>query len=299
MKIAVTGGTGFIGNHLVRYLREQGNEIIIISRSWQPSKHSDVQLVTWDQLKANPHQLEGIEAIVNLAGESINQRWTQAHKSRILQSRLFAADRIAQLVATLSQKPHVVVNASGMSIYGTSLTETFHEQSPHRIHDFLSTVCQKWEEDADRILQVRLVKIRIGIVLGNDGGAFPKMALPYRIGIGGKIGSGQQWNSWIHVEDMVRLIEFCIQDQHITGAVNATAPHPVTNDQFGRILAKVLERPHWFPVPAWIMKTIFGELSTLLLDGQRVIPKVLQDHGFEFKYPTLEQALRQLSKPSS
>jgi uncharacterized protein (TIGR01777 family) len=296
MKIAITGGTGFIGNHLTRYLLQQGHEIVLISRTSRHAAQSHVQLVTWNQLATNPELLEGIGAIINLAGSSINQRWTDKNKQDILQSRLVAADRIAKLVNSLKRKPDVVVNAAGMSIYGTSLTDTFTETSPYRIDDFLSSVCIEWEKAADRIPDCRIVKLRIGLVLGSDGGAFPKMAMPYRLGIGGKVGSGKQWLSWIHIDDMVRMIDTCIQDSTIQGALNATAPAPVTNDEFGRILARVLKRPHWFPVPAFMMKLVFGELATLLLDGQRVIPQVMLDRGFSYHYPTLTDALQQLCK---
>lgn len=291
MKIVITGGTGFIGTHLVRYFLAQGHELILISRSHSPLAPSGVKLYTWKQIATNPHELEGVDAIINLAGASINQRWTIRNKHTILQSRLDAVAQIATLVSALTQKPQVVINAAGMSIYGTSLTASFTESSPAHIEDFLSTVCEQWEAAADRITSCRVVKIRIGLVLGNDGGAFPKMALPYRLGIGGKVGSGAQWLSWIHIEDMCRLIDTCIQNSRIQGAVNGTAPTPVTNDQFGRTLARVLNRPHWFPVPSFMMKLIFGELSTLLLDGQRVIPQVMLDHGFTFRYPTLDAAL--------
>lgn len=299
MKIAITGGTGFIGTHLVHYFLQQGHELFLISRTPTPHTPSGVKLYSWKQIADNPHALEGVDAIINLAGASINQRWTEPNKYTILQSRLDAAAHIATLVSALNQKPQVVINAAGMSIYGTSLTATFTESSPSHIGDFLSTVCEQWEAAADRITSCRVVKIRIGLVLGNDGGAFPKMALPYRLGIGGKVGSGEQWLSWIHAEDMCRLIDACIQNPSIVGAVNGTAPTPVTNDQFGRTLAKVLNRPHWFPVPSFMMKLLFGELATLLLDGQRVIPQVMLDHGFTFRYPTLATALHQLCKPDS
>lgn len=295
MKIAITGGTGFIGQHLIRHFVENQHEVILISRSI-PSQalHPTVTTQTWTQMKDSPQLFEGIDAIINLAGASINQRWTARNKQTILQSRLEAAHQIAKLVTRLQTPPQVVINAAGMSIYGTSLTETFTEQSPARIEDFLSQVCEQWEAAADQIPVKRVVKVRIGLVLGNDGGAFPKMSLPYRLGIGGKVGHGKQWLSWIHIEDMVRLIDTCLHNQRIQGGINATAPNPVTNDEFGRILGRVLHRPHWIPVPSLMMKLIFGELSTLLLDGQRVIPQQMISHGFSFRYPLLEAALHQL-----
>lgn len=295
MIIAIAGGTGFIGRHLVQFFRAKGYQVILISRSAKHAEANDVQTVTWQQLQTNPELLEGVKAIINLAGESINQRWTRKAKERILHSRIEAAEQIAELVNRLSNKPDVVVNASGMSIYGSSETDTYDENSPKRIVDFLSAVVEKWEHAADQIQDTRLVKIRIGLVLGNDGGAFPPMTLPYKLGFGGKVGSGRQWLSWIHIEDMVRLIDYCIQHPQISGPVNATAPHPVTSSQFGKALAHSLHRPNWFPVPAFMLKLIFGEMSALLLQGQRVLPHVLLENGFTFRFRHLEEALTELA----
>ncbi|NOU86859.1 TIGR01777 family protein [Paenibacillus sp. LMG 31460] len=290
MKIAVTGGSGFIGKRLIVHLQQQGHEVINISRSPR-AVVEHVRTVTWDQLKTDSSAFAGLDAIVNLAGESINQRWTAAAKERIVGSRLKAAEQVAQLIERMEVKPKVVVNASGMSIYGTSETETFDERSPHRPVDFLSRVVEQWEGAADQIQGTRIVKVRVGLVLDGKEGAFPKMALPYKLGVGGPIGSGKQWLSWIHIDDMVRLIDFCIQNEAIIGPVNATAPNPVTNREFGRALAKAMRRPNLFPLPAFILKMVFGELSTLLLEGQKVLPRALLEHGFTFKYSFVDKAL--------
>jgi uncharacterized protein (TIGR01777 family) len=295
MKIAITGGSGFIGKRLISFWLGQGHELINISRS-SSKQISDVRTLTWDELERNADLLEGLDAIVNLAGESISQRWTAAAKTRIVQSRLQAADRVAQLVAKMDPKPKVVVNASGMSFYGISETETFDEKSPFRNTDFLASVVKQWEAAADLIQGTRIVKVRVGLVLDNKEGAFPKMALPYKLGVGGTVGSGRQWLSWIHIEDMVRLIDFCVQNNSIAGPVNATAPAPVTNKEFGRAIATAMRRPNLFPVPAFMMKLIFGELSVLLLEGQKVIPRVLQEHGFVWRFPSLTGALNDLVK---
>ncbi|WP_307555670.1 TIGR01777 family oxidoreductase [Paenibacillus sp. V4I5] len=290
MKVAVTGGSGFIGKRLISHLQQQGHEVINISRSPR-AVIEHVRTVTWDQLKTDSSAFAGLDAIVNLAGESINQRWTAAAKERIVGSRLKAAEQVAQLVERMDVKPKVVVNASGMSVYGTSETETFDERSPHRPVDFLSKVVEQWEAAADQIQGTRIVKVRVGLVLDGKEGAFPKMALPYKLGVGGPIGSGKQWLSWIHIDDMVRLIDFCIQNEAMLGPVNATAPNPVTNREFGRALAKAMRRPNLFPLPAFILKIMFGELSTLLLEGQKVLPRVLLEHGFTFKYSFVDKAL--------
>lgn len=294
MKIAIAGGSGFVGRHLTDYFLKKKYSIILISRTRQAPKHALIRSATWDELSTDVKVLEGVDAIVNLAGESINQRWTSAAKERILQSRLDTVNRIASIVSRLENKPSVVVNASGISIYGTSETESFVEHSDPNVNDFLSGVVEQWERAMDQIQDTRLVKLRLGIVLGNDGGAFPKMMLPYKLGIGGRIGSGKQVLSWIHVEDLCRLIEFCIENEDIIEQINATAPQPVTNDEFGRTLAQVMKTSHRFPVPGFIMKLMFGELSTLLLEGQRVFPYLAIEYEFNFKYPTLSRALEDL-----
>ncbi|MBW7476555.1 TIGR01777 family oxidoreductase [Paenibacillus oenotherae] len=298
MKIAVTGGTGLVGNALVKALLERGDEVWNISRSSSSAINENPRLhrLTWSELDASPRILEGIDAIVNLAGESVNQRWNEAAKGRILQSRLQAAGRIEKAVAALIRKPEVIVNASGISIYGASENTVFEEDSPATINDFLSSVVEQWEAAADRIAVERIVKLRVSLVLANEGGAFPKMAMPYRLFAGGKVGSGDQWISWIHIDDITGLIIFCIDNPQLSGPVNASSPHPVTNDAFGKALAAAMGRPHWFPVPAFLMKAIFGEMSTLLLDGQRVIPRQAMKKGFHFRYPTIREAMEQLLK---
>ncbi|GBF76440.1 TIGR01777 family protein [Paenibacillus sp. 598K] len=298
MRVAVTGGSGLVGGKLVDALLGRGDEVWIITRAKDSIKQRQDRLhvVTWDELERQPLQLQGVEAIVNLAGESINQRWTDKAKERILQSRLKAAAGIARLAQALSRQPAVVVNASGISYYGTSETATFDETSEQRITDFLSHVVDQWERAAEAIPTDRLVKLRISLVLDAKGGAFPLMALPYRLFGGGRVGSGRQWVSWIHMEDMVRLILFCIDNEAVAGPVNASSPQPVTNDQFGRAVGRAMGRPHWFPVPATLMKTLFGELSVLLLEGQRALPRRAEELGFEFRYPTVDAAMQDLLK---
>jgi uncharacterized protein (TIGR01777 family) len=295
MRIAISGGTGFIGSALTNALLDRGDEVWIISRS-QPRRgqQAGLRYVTWSELERTPVLLDGVDAIINLAGESINQRWTKAAKQRVLQSRLTSADRVAKLLNALPHKPEVVINASGISAYGISQAGPFDEDSPTNVTDFLSGVVRQWEQAADAIPANRLVKLRVGVVLNRKGGAFPLMAMPYRLFGGGRIGNGKQWLSWIHLEDMVRLIIFCLDHDEISGPVNACAPEPATNDEFGRALGKTMGRPHWFPVPAFVMRTLFGEMSTLLLDGQRAIPQKALDHGFQFRYGTLAGAMQQL-----
>ncbi|GMX64660.1 TIGR01777 family oxidoreductase [Paenibacillus elgii] len=293
MKVAIAGGTGFVGKHLTQLFLQKKDTVILISRKKRRSDHPLIRHMTWDELENNIKPLEGVDAIVNLAGETINQRWTEDAKKRILESRLDAVNRVQALIEQLEKKP-VLVNASGMSIYGTSETESFTEESELRVEDFLSGVVDQWEMVAEHIPDTRVVLLRIGLVLGNDGGAFPKMSLPFKLGIGGRVGSGRQIMSWIHIEDLCRMIEFCIEHEEIEGPVNATAPIPVTYDQFGRSLAKALRRPYWFPVPAFVLKALFGEMSELLLKGQQVFPKVVTDLGFRYKYSVIDHALENL-----
>lgn len=297
MKIAVSGGTGFIGGRLVRYLQSCGDEVIVISRSSASGEggiRGGPPTVTWDRLADDQEQLEGLDGLVNLSGESINQRWTEGAKRRVLESRLDSVAKLAALVGKLERPPKAVVSGSAIGIYGVSETDEFDEAAPTASTDFLSGVVGAWERAALDIPTPRLVLLRTGLVLAPDGGALPKMAMPYKLGVGGKVGSGRQWMSWIDAEDIVRLIRFCIERADIRGPVNATAPQPVTNDRFGRALAAALGRPHWLPAPAFALRLAFGEMADLLLTGQRVVPQKALAHGFAFRYPTVDEALRQM-----
>lgn len=298
MKLAICGGTGFIGQALCKHWASEGHHILIVTRERpdKQTKNDPIEYVTWDDMLHNPHLFEGLDALINLAGSSLSQRWTAKGKQRIRSSRQKTVAAVADLIRDLDRKPPVVVQASAMAIYGTSEDQTFNENSPPRIMDFPSSVVADWEEAADRIEVGRVVKLRISVVLGNQGGAFPKMMLPYKLGFGGKIGSGHQWMSWIHIDDIVRLIDFCIKHPEMSGPVNAASPHPVTNDQFGRAVAKVYHRPHWFPVPAFLLQGALGELSLILLKGQRIVPDKAEAHGFRFQYAQMTEALTDLKE---
>ncbi|BAU28024.1 hypothetical protein DFP93_10199 [Aneurinibacillus soli] len=297
MHIAIAGGSGFIGAHLVKNWRKQGNQVTVISRSCAKVR-SELPLtdcVTWDELAAQPDRLDGVDAIVNMAGESIHSgRWTNERKQRILLSRVDTTQKIAALVEEMNRKPSVVINGSAIGVYGMSDEARFDEDSLAAGSDFLAHVSGQWEAEADRIPVERLVKIRTGVVLGVEGGAFPKMAEPYKLFAGGRIGSGRQWLSWIHIDDYVRLLDFCLHTQNVSGVVNATAPHPVTNDEFGRALGQALRRPHLIPVPAFVLKLLFGEMAELLLSGQHVAPTRALAAGFTFKYPSVKLAVQDL-----
>jgi uncharacterized protein (TIGR01777 family) len=293
MKVVIAGGTGFIGQQLTVALKMAGHQVVLLSRQEQPG--IAVPTVTWQTLAAQPNVLGAVDAIVNLAGETINQRWTPQAKQRILGSRVKATRAIADWVAAMDAKPSVVVNGSAIGFYGNSQTATFTETSlPEQPDNFLAQTGALWEAEADRISGIRVVKLRTGVVLGLAGGALAKMVLPYRMFAGGPIGTGRQWLSWIHIHDLVRLILFAIETPTVSGPLNGTAPTPVTNDTFGRNVGHVLRRPHWLPVPAFAFKLLFGEMASLLLEGQRVLPEKALQAGFQFDFPTAEAALREL-----
>jgi hypothetical protein len=299
MKYVICGGTGFIGSALTKYWLHAGNEVAIIGRNLPKTTpdHPKLSYHTWDDLNTDSTPLENANAMVNLAGASLSQRWSRSGKKAIMQSRIATVSAAAKLLDRLNHKPSVVIQASAVAIYGTSLQDSFNESSSSHVMDFPSEVVHTWEEVSDKAYQnIRLIKLRTGVVLGNESGAFPKMKLPYLLGFGGNIGTGNQWVSWIHLTDIVRLIDFCIHTPGISGPVNATAPHPVTNEDFGRMIGKVYNRPHWFPLPALLLKTAVGELSEILLKGQHVLPLASLEQGFSFTFPTLQAALEDLKK---
>jgi uncharacterized protein (TIGR01777 family) len=301
MRLLLCGGTGFIGKALTQALLSRGDEVCIVTRNKPMNPPFDTALphptyVTWAEWNADPDRLGGFDGIVNLTGESINQRWTKKAKERIVASRVEAAARIAEYIGRMSSPPAVVVNSSGISLYGHSGKMVFDENSSAAPADFLGDTIIEWEKAADQIPVQRLVKLRIGLVCAREGGAFPIIRLPYRLFGGGRIGNGKQGMPWIHLQDMVSLILFCLDHSELSGPVNAVAPEPVSNDEFGRMLGRVTHRPHWFPVPAILLRSILGEMSTLVLTGPKAMPRKLLDHGFVFAFPKLEEALRDITR---
>jgi uncharacterized protein (TIGR01777 family) len=301
MRLLLCGGTGFIGKALTQALLSRGDEVCIITRNKPLNPPFDPAMphptyVTWAEWNADPDRLSGFDGIVNLTGESINQRWTRKAKERIVASRVEAAARIADYIRRMSSPPAVVVNSSGISLYGHSSKMVFDESSPASPADFLGDTIIEWEKAADQIPVQRLVKLRIGLVCAREGGAFPLIRLPYHLFGGGRIGNGKQGMPWIHLQDMVSLILFCLDHSELSGPVNAVAPEPVSNDEFGRMLGRVTHRPHWFPVPAILLRSVLGEMSTLVLTGPKAMPRKLLDHGFVFAFPKLEGALRDITR---
>lgn len=295
MKIAISGGTGLVGKALTNELIDNGHEVIILTRSKKTSS-ANPQYVQWLNDGDQPEKaLEGIDAIVNLAGASINSRWTDEYKREILESRLRATSEMNRIIEKLKLKPKVLINASAVGYYGTSLTEEFSEQSAQG-HDFLAETVARWETEASAASDsgVRVVLCRFGVVLDKKGGALPRMVLPYKLFGGGKVGSGQQWLSWIHIKDVVGGIMFAIEKKQLAGPVNFSAPEPVKMDQFGKTLAKVINKPHWMPVPSVMLKLLLGEMSILVLEGQRVRPEKLLSTGYVFRFPHLSAALNDI-----
>ncbi|WP_042478954.1 TIGR01777 family oxidoreductase [Bacillus ndiopicus] len=295
MKVAIAGGTGLVGNALTALLQEQGHEVIILTRG-QPK---GARYVQWLNGTLPLEQLEGIEAFVNLAGVSLNdRRWTDEQKEAIYNSRMAATEEMLRIVTQLSTPPQVIVNASAVGIYPISTTATYSETSAQRAQDFLGKTVADWEQKALRAQQlgIRTCLARFGVILAEDAGALPLIVMPYKMFVGGTIGSGQQWLSWIHVKDVARAILFSIETPSLEGPINFAAPNAERMKSFGKTVGRVLNRPHWLPVPNFALQLALGEKSVLVLDGQHVVPDKLIAAGFTFQFSTLEEALHDLYK---
>jgi hypothetical protein len=298
MKIVVTGGTGFLGRSLVATLLGKGHEVDVVTRDpANTSVSPGARAVSWSDLAT---AVDGADAVVNLAGETIAQRWTAPAKARIVGSRASAAERVGAALRAAKNRPGVLVNASAVGFYGNRGNEELTETAGPGT-GFLAETTLAWEEAARRAAPegVRLVLLRIGIVLGEEGGALSKMLLPFRFGLGGPLGSGTQWMSWIHRDDLVALLVAVLEDPRFEGPVNATAPHPVTMREFASTLGRVLHRPAFAPAPALVIRAAMGEMASLVLDGQRVLSAKASSLGFRFRFARLEPALREiLDRPS-
>jgi uncharacterized protein len=300
MKITIAGGTGFVGKALVDHLLKNNHEIIILTRNVIATKVTDqIRYVQWLSEDSSPFQaLEGTDIFINLAGESINSgRWTEKRKVKIVNSRLDAVHSLLDIINKLDTKPKTLINASAIGIYGTSFEKIFTEEDNHGFGtDFLSETVQQWENEAEAATQfgIRTVFCRFGIILDKHKGALPKIAFPYKSFIGGPIGNGRQWMSWIHVEDVVKGISFIIENEQINGPINFTAPKPVMMNEFGKTLASVVHRPNWLPVPSFALHLLLGEMSTLVTEGQKVLPKKLLENGYHFTYTDLNMALKNI-----
>jgi len=305
MRVIISGGTGQIGRALARELLDAGHEIVVLSRNPAAATGlpGSVRLVRWDaRTAAGWGQLvDGNTAIVNLAGANLAgsgffpARWTPERKGVILQSRLAAGRAVVEAVAPARAKPQVVIQASGIGHYG-SRGDVVVTEADAAGDDFLARLTVDWEASTVPVtaLGVRHAVIRTGVVLDPHEGALRRLLLPYRLFAGGPMGSGRQWLSWIHPADEVAAIRFLIENRHASGAFNLCAPEPVTNAQFGQALGRVLGRPSWLPIPGFVLRLALGEVASIVLEGQRALPRKLLEAGFEFRFSAIEPALRDL-----
>jgi len=295
MKVAVAGGTGFVGEPLVRSLLERGDEVVVLTRN--PARLRAGRPLAWDPGIAGGDWRQDVasaDAVINLAGESVaGGRWTAARKERILQSRLAATNGLVDAMQARPERRRVLVSASAVGFYGPRGDDPLSEQAAAG-DGFLAGVVARWEEAAKRAdAFARVVILRIGVVLGPDGGALDKMRLPFRLGLGGRIAGGRQWMSWIDRHDLISMILWAVANGSVHGIYNATAPEPVRNRDFTRALGKALHRPAIFPAPAPALRLLLGEMaSEMLIGGQRVLPVRATSEGFRFEYPSLDASLR-------
>lgn len=302
MRVIVTGGTGLIGQALVESLHGDGHEVIVLGRN--PNKTSSlpggVKITVWDGKTPTGwgHLVEGAGAVVNLAGESIAgegflpERWSADKRRAIRDSRVNAGQAITAAISAAKVKPGVLIQSSATGYYGVHGDEEITEESPVG-DDYLADVCKVWEQSTAEVdhMGVRRAVIRTGVVLSKKGGALPRMAVPFQMFAGGYFGSGKQYMSWIHLDDEISAIRFLMDNPNGSGVFNLTAPNPVTNKELASALGKVMKRPMIAPVPGFAMKAAFGDVTTVVLDGQRVVPKRLLELGFQFKHQTIMQAL--------
>lgn len=291
--LGILGASGFIGRELARAATAAGWRVCGYSRKPRQPDHAIAEWREWPEVP----DFNGISAVVNLAGEPINQRWTADAKRRFYESRIGATGRIVRGLSMLGrmERPHVLVNASAVGIYGERGDEILEEGSPTGT-GYVAELCQGWEDAADGVgrLGPRVIKLRSGIVLGKEGQALKKMLVPFKLGLGGKLGSGKQWMPWIHVQDLVAAILHLIQAGTMAGPVNGTAPEPERNEDFTRKLAAALQRPAALAVPEFALRWMLGDFAGAMLSSQRAVPRTLLESGFKFQFPTLEMALDDL-----
>lgn len=294
MQTLVTGATGFIGRHLLPHLQRP----VVLSRFGSRQRlvfgALDVTTYDWSLAKGPPpaQAFDGVDVVVHLAGESVAGRWTRAKKERILDSRVTGTSQLVTTLSQLARPPRVLISASAVGYYGSRGDQLLSEaDSPGR--DFLADVCVAWESAASVAATsgMRVVLLRTGLVFGRDGGALSRMLPPFRLGLGGRLGDGQQWIPWVHVDDLIRMILFLVDHDTLNGPVNATSPHPVTNADFTQALGKTLHRPTFCAMPTPLLRLALGEFAEVLLASQRAMPNVLARAGFEYRFPQLDAAL--------
>jgi len=294
MQIAVTGGTGFVGRDVVEVLLERGDAVRIVTRD--PSRipspfHGHVQAIGWEDL-----DLSGVDGVVHLAGRNLfDKRWNDAEKTRIRDSRIEGTRQVVAAIARAEPKPRVLISASAIGYYGPHGDEELTEDAPAAA-DFLGQLSVDWEREASvaREHGCRVVLLRLGVVLDRDGGALTRMVPPFRFFVGGPVGSGRQWASWIHRRDVSRMVAFALDHEAVEGPVNATAPAPARMAELAKTIGRVLGRPSWLPAPGFALRLALGEVAGVVLEGQRVLPKRAVELGFEFEYPELRKALEEI-----
>lgn len=295
--ILVTGGTGFIGRNLIPLLQKDNYNIVVLSRT--PTKYENDFYYKHVKLVEDLGEVHHADIVINLAGANLSaKRWTDKYKQEIVNSRLHLTEKLVDWMSRQERKPHTFISGSAIGYYGPRGSELLDEKSTSgNASEFQVRLCSKWEDAAYRAesLGVRVCCIRTGVVLGNKG-ALSQMLLPFKLGLGGKLGSGNQYFSWIHILDHVRALKHIIDNDSLSGSINLTAPNPVTNETLTKTLGEVLGRPTFMTVPGFALKIVMGEMAHILLTGQRVVPHKLEESGFEFKYPELEPALTQILK---
>jgi uncharacterized protein (TIGR01777 family) len=300
MNILITGATGFVGRRLCEMLHQAGHTVRALSRDSVAAKQRVPHLkevFPWNPLQELPplQAFEGCDAVINLAGESIAGRWTAPKKQLIRDSRVLGTKNLVNALAQLSSRPKVLLSASAIGYYGDRGEETLTEDAAPG-SDFLAQVCRDWENEALKAesLGMRVVRLRIGLVLGRGGGTLQALLPLFRVGLGGPLGSGRQWWSWIHRDDLCRLIVQILVNENVSGPVNATAPQPVRQKEFAQVLGRVLRRPAFLPTPAFALKIALGEFADGILASQRVLPRRAQEMGYRFQFEELEGALREI-----
>ncbi len=295
MKIIISGGRGFLGSPMVRELGQAGHSVSIWSRDRTEEQRAGVRSYFWDPPAGlpSPESLENVDVVIHLAGESVAHKWTDEVKKKIRESRVIGTRNLVSALASMSVKPKALVCSSATGYYGERGDEDLTEASaPGR--GFLAEVCQEWEAEADiaTALGVRVVKIRTGMVLGHGGGALARLVSAFKTKMGGKLGSGKQWMSWIHLDDIAGLYRFAAE-QPVAGVLNGTTPVPIRNEEFTEILAATLDQPAKLSIPEFALKMMFGEMAEVMLASQRVLPKATEAAGFPYRYPGLAEALRE------
>lgn len=293
LNILITGGTGFVGKNLTKSLIEKGHHVFILTRT--PANYKNSNHVTHINYNHPIDKLPTMYAVINLAGDSLFGYWTKKKKETILTSRIETTEKIIQIMKQMKMKPSVFISGSAIGFYGTSTDLIFTEKTIESGDDFLAHVVTEWESTAKPAeeLGIRTIYARFGVILGQEG-TLPLMKLPVKLFAGGRIGRGEQWMSWIHIEDVVNLLIYCLTNEEINGPLNLTSPFPKRNKDFIKTLAKVTKRPYWLPTPSLLMRTTLGEMSELITKGQFVLPEKSLDLHFQFLYPNLYEALENI-----